>query len=69
MAADYRLLPESNGLDIMDDASDFWAWVRGGLQGHLTEVRPGIKADLGRIIAYGESAGGTLTIQSGFVQP
>jgi len=30
---------------------------------------PGIEADLEKITAYGESAGGTLAIQSGLVQP
>ena len=69
VAADYRLMPESSGLDIMEDLSDFWTWVREGLQGHLSKARPEIEADLEKIIAYGESAGGTLAIQSGFVQP
>jgi acetyl esterase/lipase len=69
VAADYRLMPECNGSDIMEDLSDFWTWVRDGLQSHLSTVRPGIEADLEKVIAYGESAGGTLAIQSGFVQP
>jgi len=69
VAADYRLMPESNGLDIMEDLSDFWTWVRQSLQDHLSKARPGIEADQEKIIAYGESAGGTLAIQSGFVQP
>jgi acetyl esterase/lipase len=43
--------------------------VREGLQGHFSKARPGIEADLEKIIVYGESAGGTLAIQSGFVQP
>jgi acetyl esterase/lipase len=72
IAADYRLLPESNGTDIMADIYDFWTWVREeeGLQAHLlAKARPGIEADLDKTIAYGESAGGTLAIQSAFLQP
>ena len=70
VAPDYRLMPESTGLDIMEDLSDFWKWVRGGeLQKHLDSFKPGVEADLSKIIAYGESAGGTLAIRSGFTQP
>jgi acetyl esterase/lipase len=28
VAPDYRLLPESNGVDILDDLDDFWKWLR-----------------------------------------
>lgn len=69
VAADYRLMPESNGSDIMEDLSEFWTWVREGLQGHLSKARPGIEADLEKDHCLWESEGGTLTIQSGFVQP
>jgi acetyl esterase/lipase len=70
VAGDYRLMPESNGLDIMEDLSDFWKWVRdGSLQRHLNSFKPGVEADLSKVLAYGESAGGTLAIQSGFTQP
>jgi len=67
---DYRLMPESTGLDIYEDLSDFWKWVRdGSLQKHLDSFKPGVEADLSKVLAYGESAGGTLAIQSGFTQP
>ncbi|MCJ1388893.1 hypothetical protein MMC18_001744 [Xylographa bjoerkii] len=69
VTGDYRLMPESTGSDIMEDISDFWTWVREGLPRHLAEARPGIEADLGKVIAYGDSAGGTLAIQSGLIQP
>ena len=62
-------MPESNGFDIMEDLSDFWTWVREGLPDYLSKARPGIEADLEKVIAYGESTGGTLAIQWGFVQP
>jgi hypothetical protein len=70
VSADYRLMPESNGLDMLEDLSDFWTWVRGGeLQKTLDGFKPGVEADLEKVIAYGESAGGTLALQSGFSQP
>lgn len=63
-------MPESTGLDIYEDLSDFWKWVRdGSLQKHLDTFKPGVEADLSKVIAYGESAGGSLAIQSGFTQP
>ena len=63
-------MPESNGLDIMADVSDFWSWLGGGaLQTHLYSFKPGVEADLSKVIVYGESAGGYLAIQSGLTQP
>jgi acetyl esterase/lipase len=57
VAGDYRLLPESTGADICEDLQDFWSWVRNGLQGFLDKVRPGLEADLSKIIVHGGSAG------------
>ncbi|KAK9426939.1 Alpha/Beta hydrolase protein [Lipomyces doorenjongii] len=66
---DYRLIPESNGLDILDDVSDFWTWVQNDLSKQLGQFRAGIvKADLSKIIVHGASAGGHLAITSGFTQ-
>lgn len=62
-------MPESTGLDILEDVSDFWAWLHTDLHIHLAQSKPGIQADLARVAAYGESAGGYLAIQSGFSQP
>ena len=63
-------MPESNGLDILEDLSDFWKWVRGGeMQKEVERLGKGIEADLEKVIAYGESAGGTLAVLSGFSQP
>ncbi|KAI9816279.1 MAG: hypothetical protein M1827_001881 [Pycnora praestabilis] len=61
---DYRLLPESSGLDILSDLSSFWTWLRSDLQPFLTTAVPGVEADLERVATYGESAGGYLAIQS-----
>ncbi|KAH8817248.1 Alpha/Beta hydrolase protein [Xylogone sp. PMI_703] len=67
VAADYRLLPESSGQDILDDVSDFWAWIlQGGLQTHLTKHNRTLEADLTKIAIHGESAGGRLAILSPF---
>ena len=69
MTGDYRLIPESSGLDIMEDLSDFWDWVRNDFGEEVTQFRAGIKVDLSKIIVHGESAGGHLALQSGFLQP
>ena len=63
VSADYRLMPESSGLDILDDVSDFWKWVKGGeLQREVGKLKQGVEADLEKLIVYGESAGGTLAL-------
>lgn len=69
ISVNYRLLPESNGLDILEDVSDYWKWMQQDLQQHLGKFKPGIEADLFKVIVHGASAGGTLAIQSGFLQP
>jgi len=67
---EHRLMPESTGLDILEDFSDFWDWVRSGaLQSHLDATLPGVHADLAHVAACGESAGGYLSVQSGLSQP
>jgi acetyl esterase/lipase len=56
----YRLIPEARGGDILDDITDFWAWVVGGdLQAFVSsqEGVEGVKVDVERIWAHGESAG------------
>ncbi|PSN68279.1 alpha/beta-hydrolase [Corynespora cassiicola Philippines] len=60
----YRLLPESDAPDIMEDLDDLWIWLKSSLQGLLaTSGSPDCKADLGRILTVGESAGGYLSVQ------
>jgi acetyl esterase/lipase len=68
VAADYRLMPESNGLEILSDVSDFWIWMQNDLQTHLGKAHAGVEADLSKVIAFGESSGGALAIQSGLTQ-
>ncbi|KAF2722340.1 alpha/beta-hydrolase, partial [Polychaeton citri CBS 116435] len=62
---DYRLLPESKGVDIIDDVRDFLSWLSSEkLSGLLPE---GIEADWDKVVVNGESAGGWLALQSAFV--
>ncbi|KIX08837.1 uncharacterized protein Z518_03494 [Rhinocladiella mackenziei CBS 650.93] len=67
ISADYRLMPECKGLDILDDLSSFWDWLRAsecGLQAFLSSLYPSLEIDGTRIIAEGESAGGYLVVQA-----
>jgi acetyl esterase/lipase len=66
---DYRLLPESKGIEMFSDICSFWDWVRTGLQPYLNTARPGLVADLSKIFVHGESAGGAIALLSGFSQP
>ncbi|KAJ1564459.1 hypothetical protein HK405_014816 [Cladochytrium tenue] len=69
VAPNYRLLPESNGADILQDVHDFWGWLSStdstGLCSFVAAKHPEIVLDLGRVIAVGESAGAHLALQSG----
>ncbi|GAM90459.1 hypothetical protein ANO11243_085030 [Dothideomycetidae sp. 11243] len=60
----YRLLPESNGFDILEDMDDFWRWTRhGGASKLLSEAFPNLDIDTSRTLVIGESAGGYLAMQ------
>ena len=62
-------MPESQGLDVLEDISDFWTWFRKDLQSYLAEWKPGVEADLSKLLVHGESAGGYLSVQSGLCLP
>lgn len=68
---DYRLLPEANGHDILEDLASFWEWLPKNLETKLTSYYPesGIRPDFDRILATGGSAGGWLVSQSMFLHP
>lgn len=68
---DYRLLPESNGLDILSDLDDFWAWMQNDLASTIASAQPtsSIQPDLSKILVAGESAGGYLAAQSMLLHP
>lgn len=66
MNPDYRLLPESSGLDILEDLQHLFEWVHSSLASHLSALpsHPGITPNLDRILVTGESAGGYMALQS-----
>ncbi|KAJ6028305.1 hypothetical protein N7540_003881 [Penicillium herquei] len=63
---DYRLLPESTGMDILSDIDSFWSWLSGSMESNLTALYPSLslRPDLDRILVTGDSAGGFCVIQS-----
>lgn len=63
---DYRLLPGvSSALDILQDVQDFFVWLfEGDFDTHLPA---GLCANLDSMLVSGDSAGGWLAIQSGFI--
>ncbi|KAJ5689002.1 hypothetical protein N7462_003394 [Penicillium macrosclerotiorum] len=71
VAPDYRLLPESNGLDILSDLASFWSWVEQKLWSTLRRLYPSskIQPDFDRILVSGQSAGGYLAAQSMLLHP
>ncbi|KAM0808681.1 putative Alpha/Beta hydrolase protein [Seiridium cardinale] len=56
---DYRLRPEAQFTDIIDDMRDFWEWVETSLP-----QLPGTEVDISDLAIVGESGGGTLTAQT-----
>lgn len=70
MSADYRLLPEANGNDILADITDLWKWVSEDLQPYLRAVSPEstLEVDFDHILTVGDSSGGYLAVQSAFTQ-
>lgn len=65
----YRLLPEATGSDILEDISDFWAWVCKGLQKVVSAKWRHLSLDLNRVAAAGQGSGGVLALQSAFLWP
>ena len=69
VAPDYRLLPESSGLEILEDLKDFWIWVTAKLPEYLKGIGSVAQPDYEHVMAYGESAGGWLALQTALIQP
>ncbi|KAJ7583890.1 Alpha/Beta hydrolase protein [Mycena floridula] len=63
VAADYRLLPEAKGKDLLEDLDDLWKWLHKDFPTFLAESAPGFSPDLTKILSTGESAGGYMAIQ------
>jgi acetyl esterase/lipase len=69
ISANYRLAPESNGLEILSDIRDLWTWIQNDLSEYLKRIGSDITPDFDKVMVYGESAGGYLAIQSGLMRP
>ena len=70
VSADYRLIPEATGTDILADVSDLWKWVHSDLQSfvlHTAAAAPQI--EFAHTLVAGDSAGGWLAVQSALTQP
>ena len=63
ISPDYRLMPEANGLDILQDLRDFYNWLQTPktLDSYLSHD---VSADVEHLLITGESAGGWLALQS-----
>lgn len=55
----YRKLPESTGLEILENLTEFWNWFHsGGLRTAITSATAGaVEADVSRTLVIGHSAG------------
>ena len=70
VSADYRLMPEANGADILTDISDLWKWVHTDLQSFISRsATPAPQIDLAHVLVVGDSSGGWLAMQSAITQP
>ena len=70
VSADYRLLPEANGKDILADIADLWRWVHNNLQPFVSQKAPKApEIDFDHVLVEGDSTGGWLAIQSALTQP
>ncbi|THV75269.1 alpha/beta-hydrolase [Aureobasidium pullulans] len=65
----YRLLPEANGREVLDDINDFWSWVKTSLPSEVAKMAKGVEVDTTNTLVAGESAGGYLAIQSSLLRP
>lgn len=61
VSPDYRLLPESNGVDLLSDITAFWKWLQTELP-ILADQKDLPRPDLTRILCCGESSGGLLAV-------
>ncbi|KAJ5753915.1 uncharacterized protein N7511_008068 [Penicillium nucicola] len=63
ISPNYRLLPSCTSSEISSDIEDFWKWVNSAslptlLSAHTTPTT----ADLSRVLVFGESAGGLISL-------
>ena len=70
VSADYRLIPEATGTDILADLSDLWKWVHSDLQSFVSQTAAAApQIDFAHTLVVGDSAGGWLAVQSALMQP
>ena len=60
---DYRLLPESDGSDILSDIAHFWRWIQTDLPRYM-EQQSLPRPDVGNVLCCGESSGGFISVYS-----
>jgi len=69
VSANYRLLPESTGLDVLSDIKDLYTWIETSSPSYLRSIGSRVEPDFEKIMVYGESAGGYLALQSAILRP
>ncbi|CAK4032473.1 alpha beta-hydrolase [Lecanosticta acicola] len=69
ITVDYRLAPEANGMEILQDLKDFYTWLFAPASNLAAALPEGVEPDLTSVLVSGESAGGWLAIQSALTQP
>jgi acetyl esterase/lipase len=70
VCGNHRLLPESTGVQILEDMDDFWKWLHSpDLATLLSSLSSPIQLDLDRVITSGESAGGLLSVYLALTYP
>lgn len=70
VSPNYRLFPEADVRDILDDVEDFWTWLHSDLPSSVERETNGtLKVDLGRILVAGDSAGGHLSLSLALSHP
>ncbi|KAJ5238776.1 hypothetical protein N7468_003395 [Penicillium chermesinum] len=71
ISPDYRLLPEANGLDVLEDLASFWSWYSEQFESTLANLYPGlnIQPHFDQLLIHGGSAGGYLAAQSVLLHP
>jgi acetyl esterase/lipase len=64
LCPDYRLRPEHEMVDGIDDLRSFWKWVEQDAAQVVSSTLPGLELDVTNLLVCGESAGGYLTVQT-----
>lgn len=64
LTPDYRLRPEHEMTDGIDDVRSFWKWVEHEAQQVLQQSIPGLELDMSNLLVGGESAGGYYAAQT-----